>query len=135
MWIFCAFRSVACSRSFVHTRILLSTETTEAAPLDNASKPMTPLPANKSKQCASVIVGVSQLNRVSRARSGVGRNALRFRNSIFRPRHCPPTIRTLDSIYPPTITATILFGCMCFLKLLMICSWFTCSAFSVKVST
>ena len=57
--------------------------------------PNAPLPANKSRQRAPSIIGASQLNRVSRTRSAVGRKVWVDSNDIRRPRQRPPIIRTL----------------------------------------
>ena len=50
-----------------------STITTHFAPREAASKPSAPVPANRSRQRASSTSPASQLNNVSRTRSGVGR--------------------------------------------------------------
>jgi hypothetical protein len=47
--------------------------TTSRAPREAASKPSAPVPAKASRQRDPSITGASQLNRVSRTRSGVGR--------------------------------------------------------------
>ena len=51
-----------------------STNTTSRAPRDSASSPSAPEPANKSRQRLSTMECCSQLNKVSRTRSGVGRS-------------------------------------------------------------
>ena len=49
-----------------------STSSAEAAPRLTASRPSAPLPAKRSRQCASAITGANQLKSVSRRRSPVG---------------------------------------------------------------
>src|SRR5690606_20362783 len=71
-----------------------STSHASAAPRDSASRPRQPLPANRSRQRAPGRTGASQLNSVSRTRSGVGRRPGRLGNSSRRPRHSPPMIRS-----------------------------------------
>jgi hypothetical protein len=66
---------------------------TALAPLEAASNPKDPLPANKSRHLIPFIAGESQLNSVSRTRSGVGRSPLVEANRICRLRHWPPIIR------------------------------------------
>ncbi len=96
-----ALKIRACSLSCLQTRALLSTKTAWAAPLDNASKPSAPLPANKSRHFAPTIDGDNQLNSVSRTRSGVGRSDFKFGNSMFLLRHCPAMMRTLGDTLSP----------------------------------
>ncbi len=64
------------------------------APRDNASKPSAPLPAKQSITMAPGKAGMSQLNRVSRTRSGVGLKPSRSKTSIFERLSDPPIIRT-----------------------------------------
>ena len=52
-----------------------STNTTSRAPRESASRPKAPEPANRSRQRVSAMECCSQLNSVSRTRSGVGRRA------------------------------------------------------------
>ena len=80
------------------------------APLDSASIPNTPEPANKSRQCASVITGASQLNRVSLIRSPVGRRPSALAKLSLRPRHLPPIIRSWlrDALFDEDVD---LWGC------------------------
>src|SRR5690606_38213244 len=79
-----------------------STKVTDAAPRDRASSPNAPLPAKRSRQRAPAITGISQLNRVSRTRSGVGRNPSISGNCRRLPRHSPPMMRKeelLDAVF------------------------------------
>ena len=71
----------------------LSTNVTCAAPRDRASSPSAPLPANKSSTRALSMRGCSQLNRVSRTRSGVGRISTPAGNRSRRPRCRPAMMR------------------------------------------
>ena len=64
------------------------------APRDSASSPSAPLPANRSRQRLPSTTGASQLKRVSRTRSGVGRMPGCRGKRIRRPRHSPPIIRS-----------------------------------------
>jgi len=80
---------------FQRLRVLLSA-TSIFAPRDSASRPSTPLPAKQSSTTAPGHTGASQLNSVSRIRSGVGRKPSASTTSIFRPRHLPPMILILD---------------------------------------
>src|SRR5215831_13600519 len=69
--------------------------TTDAAPRDSASKPSAPLPANRSRQALPLKSWPSQLNTVSRTRSGVGLRSSASGNSTRRLRHSPPMMRTV----------------------------------------
>lgn len=71
-----------------------STKQQWAAPRDKASMPNTPVPANKSRQRAPGSRGASQLNKVSRTRSPVGRRPGASGTGICRRRQSPPMIRT-----------------------------------------
>src|SRR5690349_8286025 len=71
-----------------------STITTRRAPREAASKPSAPLPAKRSRQVFPLKSCPSQLNSVSRTRSGVGRKSLTEGKAITRLRQVPPTIRT-----------------------------------------
>ena len=71
-----------------------STNTTSRAPRDRASSPSAPEPANRSRQRVSTMSCCSQLNRVSRTRSGVGRSPGMSGKPTRRPRQAPPTMRT-----------------------------------------
>jgi hypothetical protein len=71
-----------------------STKVTCAAPRESDSSPSAPLPANRSRHRAPAIRGASQLKRVSRTRSGVGRIPGEGGNRSFLPRHFPPMIRS-----------------------------------------
>src|SRR5690554_5627841 len=64
-----------------------------AAPRDKASSPSAPEPAYKSATTAPVKCPASQLNRVSRIRSPVGRRPSHRGKFNLRPRHCPPISR------------------------------------------
>ena len=70
---------------------------TDWAPRDNASKPRAPVPANRSSTCISTISDCSQLNRVSRVRSPVGRSPDNAGMGNFRPRCTPPMMRSVLS--------------------------------------
>src|SRR5271167_904245 len=70
-----------------------SMATARAAPRDRASNESAPLPANGSSVVRPVRSWPSQLNSVSRTRSGVGRSAGRSGNPSLRPRHWPPMMR------------------------------------------
>ena len=70
-----------------------STKLTCAAPRDKASRPSAPLPAKRSRTRAPAIRGCSQLNRVSRTRSGVGRIVTPAGKRSRRPRCLPPMMR------------------------------------------
>src|SRR6266705_1073264 len=87
---FCAF-----SRSARSAAGCFSTMTTDAAPRESASKPSAPLPANRSRHAMPVSSRPSQLNSVSRTRSGVGLKSAASGNSMRRLRHRPPMIRTV----------------------------------------
>ena len=92
-------RSVApsCSISWFNDRqprALLSTKRQLLAPRDSASNPKAPEPANRSTHDAPLMAGVSQLNRVSRTRSDVGRRPSQSDTGSLRPRHWPPIMRT-----------------------------------------
>ncbi len=96
-WI-CAFSAPsnrAFSASAAQAALLRSTMITRAAPLESASKPRAPLPANKSRQVAPGTSARSQLNRVSRMRSGVGRRPSPSGNRSSRLRNRPPIMRTV----------------------------------------
>ena len=77
------------------TRRLFSTSVTRAAPREAHSKPRMPLPANRSRQCHPVRSCPSQLNRVSRTRSGVGRKPCTSMTWTSRLRQAPPVMRIL----------------------------------------
>src|SRR5688572_17698444 len=64
-----------------------------AAPRDRASSPSAPLPANRSSTRAPALFVISQLNRVSRTRSGVGRISTPSGKRNLRPRCVPPMMR------------------------------------------
>src|SRR3569832_1220582 len=68
--------------------------TTRPAPREAASKPSAPLPANKSRQIHPGRSWPSQLNNVSRTRSGVGRKPAPSGKSSRRRRYCPQMMRT-----------------------------------------
>ena len=72
-----------------------SIKSTWLAPLERASKPSAPLPANKSRQVSPAILSRSQLKRVSRILSAVGRNPSRLGNSSFLLLYSPAMMRTL----------------------------------------
>ncbi len=71
-----------------------STNTTSRAPLEMASRPSAPEPANRSRQRVPAMECCSQLNNVSRTRSGVGRSPGRSGKLMRRPRQAPAMIRT-----------------------------------------
>src|SRR5947207_12794974 len=85
----------ALSRSGRSAAGCFSTMTTDAAPRESASKPSAPLPAKRSRQAMPARSCPSQLNSVSRTRSGVGLRSAASGNSMRRLRHRPPTIRTV----------------------------------------
>ncbi len=87
-------RSPNCLR-FRASRGSASTICTDAAPRDNASSPSAPLPANRSTTCAPGNCGCSQLKRVSRTRSVVGRRPGRSGTGRRVPRQRPPMMRIL----------------------------------------
>src|SRR5207245_7594483 len=59
-----------------------------------ASRPSAPLPAKRSRQLVPDTRVPSQLNSVSRTRSGVGRIAGEGGKRNFLPRHLPPMMRS-----------------------------------------
>jgi hypothetical protein len=71
-----------------------STKTTSSAPRESASKPSAPEPAKRSRQRFPVRSCPSQLNSVSRTRSGVGRSPDAAGKSTNRLRHVPAMMRT-----------------------------------------
>src|SRR5208283_638915 len=94
----CASRACVPSFCAVATSVRTSARsrsiaTARAAPRDNASKDRAPLPANGSSVVRPVRSWPSQLNSVSRTRSGVGRSDGRSGNCNLRPRHWPPMMR------------------------------------------
>ena len=76
-----------------------STKVAWAAPRDSASSPSAPLPANRSRQRLPGTLAISQLNRVSRTRSGVGRMPPSPGKRMRRPRHSPPMMRRVWIIF------------------------------------
>ena len=70
------------------------TKRTSRAPREAASKPSAPVPANASRQHQPVKSCPSQLNKVSRTRSGVGRRPTLEATSSRVRLHCPPMMRT-----------------------------------------
>src|SRR5229473_4982432 len=85
----------ALSRNARSTAGFFSIMTTEAAPRESASKPRAPLPAKRSRHAMPVRSRPSQLNSVSRTRSGVGLRSSASGNSMMRLRHRPPMMRTV----------------------------------------
>src|SRR5712691_11503450 len=85
----------ALSRNARSTAGFCSTMMTEAAPRDSASKPSAPLPAKRSRHAMPLRSCPSQLNNVSRTRSGVGLKSAASGNSMRRLRHTPPMMRTV----------------------------------------
>src|SRR5439155_19543147 len=85
----------ALSRDAGSTAGFFSTMVTEAAPRESASKPRAPLPAKRARHAVPLRSRPSQLNRVSRTRSGVGLKSAASGNSMRRLRHRPPMIRTV----------------------------------------
>jgi hypothetical protein len=69
-------------------------KSTQPAPRESASMPSAPVPANKSRQRAPSMIGASQLNSVSRTRSGVGRRPGASGTSSRDRRRLPPMMRT-----------------------------------------
>ncbi|MEA3175870.1 MAG: hypothetical protein QOF42_3281 [Gammaproteobacteria bacterium] len=90
----CPPKRTSCSCRARAAAWAVSTNTTSRAPLEMASSPNAPDPANRSRQRAPTMQSCSQLNSVSRTRSGVGRNPGRSGKFTRRPRHSPPMIRT-----------------------------------------
>ena len=70
-----------------------------AAPRERASRPSAPLPAKRSRQRLPGTRLISQLNRVSRTRSGVGRMPPSPGKRMRRPRHSPPMMRRVWFIF------------------------------------
>ena len=70
-----------------------STKVTLFAPLESASMPRDPLPANKSRHLELGKSESSQLNRVSFILFPVGRISSFSGKFIFRPRHLPLMMR------------------------------------------
>src|SRR3989440_6022210 len=85
----------ALSRSARSAAGCFSTMTTDAAPRESASKPSAPLPAKRSRHAMPVRSCPSQLNSVSRTRSGVGLKSAASGNWMRRLRHRPPMMRTV----------------------------------------
>ena len=71
-----------------------STMTTLFAPREAASKPSAPVPAKRSRQRAPPTSPASQLNNVSRTRSGVGRSRSVVTTGSRRLRQRPAMMRT-----------------------------------------
>ena len=88
----CSFAFVA--RSSSTSSGSCSTSSTLAAPREAASKPSAPVPANASMQRQPSRSWPSQLNSVSRTRSGVGLRPGLSRTGSFVRFHCPPMMRT-----------------------------------------
>ena len=78
------------------TEFDFSTSVTCRAPRERASKLSIPLPEYSSRQFASNTSLCSQLKRVSRTRSGVGRTSPVSEKDILRLRHFPPIILNDD---------------------------------------
>ena len=79
---------------------------TDLAPRDAASKPSAPVPAKASTQRQSVRSWPNQLNKVSRTRSGVGRNPGLSMTLILLRFHWPPMMRNSCEGEPVTGLAT-----------------------------
>ena len=84
-------RSLRASRS---ARGCWSTATASTAPREAASSESAPEPAYRSRQRRPVRSCPSQLNSVSRTRSGVGRRPGTAGKRTRRPRKAPPMMRT-----------------------------------------
>ena len=80
------------------TEFDFSTSVTRRAPRDRASRLSIPLPEYSSRQFASGTLLCSQLKRVSRTRSGVGRTLPVSEKDILRLRHFPPIILNDDTM-------------------------------------
>src|SRR5699024_8235670 len=80
-------------RRLLTALVFASIATPVLAPRDNASRNSAPLPVKASSTRAPWIVGASQLNSVSRTRSGVGRKPGASGTVSLRERHSPPMIR------------------------------------------
>ena len=87
-------RCLRCRAGCATERGSRSSSTTSAAPRDAASKPSAPLPAKASRQRQPVRSWPSQLNSVSRTRSGVGRRPGRSATGSLLRFHAPPMMRT-----------------------------------------
>src|SRR6476646_2699271 len=94
--------------------------TTRAAPREAAAKPSAPLPANRSRQLFSASVWPSQLNSVSRTRSGVGRRSPLSGTAMRRPRYSPPMMRILPGF---AILLPLLFPLVEFTSSMVALSW------------
>ena len=74
-------------------------KTTLLAPLDNASIPSDPEPANRSRHLQSVLIGLNQENICSFILDGVGFNFALLIVFITLPPNFPDTIFILGIIY------------------------------------
>ena len=79
-------------RSILTDRLFFSTNVACAAPRDRDSKPSEPVPAKRSTTFAPTTSDPSQLKRVSRTESGVGRMLLDEGIFSLCPFHFPPII-------------------------------------------
>ncbi len=86
-------RAVVCS-AVDELRVLLDEPRLRRCRATAPRTPSTPVPAYRSRQRAPTSESCSQLNTVSRTRSGVGRTAVPSATSMRRPRHSPAMIRT-----------------------------------------
>src|SRR5580658_534123 len=97
VWVTCPFVAPHSPSSRMSSRAATgscSTNSTCRAFLESASRPSAPLPANRSRQRAPATRAPSQLNSVSRTRSGVGRISGPAAKRSLRPRHVPPMMRS-----------------------------------------
>lgn len=93
-----AFNRLRLSLNLAAVVLFVSKNFADWAPRDRASKPSAPVPAKRSNTLAPRMSAMSQLKRVSRSRSPVGLSPFSLPTVNFRPRHCPPMIRILDSV-------------------------------------
>ena len=75
----------------------MSTKSQCSAPQESASKPMEPVPQNKSRHLDPGRYESNQLKRVSRTIPLVGRKSFFISKGIFRPRHRPLIILNFRS--------------------------------------
>ena len=94
IWQFCAFNNVWFCLSALNARLAFSIIVTFLALRESASKPIAPVPVNKSRQVLPVSSCPSQLKTVCRTRSGVGLRPSTSGNLSTRLRQMPALILT-----------------------------------------
>src|SRR3984893_5347141 len=99
-------KRISCSCRAREAATACSTNTSSFAPRERASSPSAPEPANRSRHRAPAMWCCSQLNKVSRTRSGVGLRPGTSGKFTRRPRQPPPMIRT--ELRPPEAFDTVL---------------------------